>query len=108
MKRLKIDLSEYGYTVCRGGEAGWDNSPRFDVNEEMDAIDFSMFQAHDSLYLSYIYEELGDMTKAAELLRERGIAKADDMVYSLNTSMLSVKVVDDIVTLVFSLACEVP
>ncbi len=58
-------LSEYGYTVCRGGEAGWDNSPRFDVNEEMDAIDFSMFQAHDSLYLSYIYEELGDMTKAA-------------------------------------------
>ncbi len=57
-------MSEYGYTVCRGGEAGWDNSPRFDVEGEMNAVDFSMFQAHDSLYLSYIYEEVGDKLKA--------------------------------------------
>ena len=48
---------------CKCGECGLDNSPRFDFDEEMDAMDFSTFLAHDTLYLSYIYNELGDSEK---------------------------------------------
>ena len=46
--------------TCKCGESGQDNSPRFDFDEEMDAVDFSMFAVHDAVYLSYIYKELGD------------------------------------------------
>ena len=48
---------------CKCGECGLDNSPRFDFDEEMDAMDFSTFLAHDALYLSYIYKEIGDTEK---------------------------------------------
>ncbi len=48
----------------RCGESGLDNSPRFDFDEEMDAVDFSTFAAHDALYLSYIYAEIGDTENA--------------------------------------------
>lgn len=47
-------------TECKCGESGLDNSPRFDFDIDMDAIDFSTFMANDSLYLSRIYSELGD------------------------------------------------
>lgn len=46
--------------TCKCGESGQDNSPRFDFDEEMDAVDFSMFAVHDAVYLSYLYRELGD------------------------------------------------
>lgn len=59
-------LSEPGYANCRCGESGLDNSPRFDADEDVDAVDFSVFLARDSLYLSYIFNELGDMEKAKE------------------------------------------
>lgn len=49
---------------CKCGESGLDNSPRFDFDEEMDAMDFSTFLAHDALYLSYIYQELGNNEKS--------------------------------------------
>lgn len=52
-------LTEPDYTECKCGESGLDNSPRFDFDNDMDAIDFSTFSAHDALYLSYIYAELG-------------------------------------------------
>lgn len=45
---------------CKCGESGLDNSPRFDFDDDMDAIDFSTFMAHDALYLSYIYGQLND------------------------------------------------
>lgn len=51
---------------CKCGESGLDNSPRFDFDEEMDAIDFSTFAANDAMYLSRIYGELGDDNKAEE------------------------------------------
>ena len=51
-------------TNCRCGESGLDNSPRFDFDEDMDAVDFSVFAAHDALYLSYIFKELGEKAKS--------------------------------------------
>ena len=57
-------LTEPDYTECKCGESGLDNSPRFDFDEEMDAIDFSCFQARDAEYLSKIYGELGDTESA--------------------------------------------
>ena len=50
--------------TCKCGESGQDNSPRFDFDEDMDAVDFSMFAVHDAEYLSYIYSELGDSINA--------------------------------------------
>ncbi len=47
-------------TPLGGGESGWDNSPRFDTGEIMDAVDFSSFLAHDAKYLSLICKELGE------------------------------------------------
>ncbi len=52
------------YTECKSGESGQDNSPRFEFDEEMDACDFSAFQAHDAEYLAKIYDELGDQVNA--------------------------------------------
>lgn len=49
--------------TCKCGESGLDNSPRFDFDDEIDAIDFTTFSAHDSLYLSYIFKEIGDEKK---------------------------------------------
>ena len=57
-------LVESEYTECKSGESGQDNSPRFEFDEGMDAIDFSAFQAQDSEYLSKIYAELGDEEKS--------------------------------------------
>ena len=57
-------LVEPEYTECKSGESGQDNSPRFEFDEEMDAMDFSAFQAQDSEYLSKIYAELGNQEKS--------------------------------------------
>ena len=51
-------------TDCKCGESGQDNSPRFEFGENMDAVDFSVFQSHDAEYLAKIYEELGDFESA--------------------------------------------
>ena len=49
---------ETNYANCRCGESGLDNSPRFDFDEDMDAIDFSSYFANDCYYLAKIYEEI--------------------------------------------------
>ena len=49
---------------CKCGESGLDNSPRFDFDDDMDAIDFSVWASRDALYLSYIYDELSDKANA--------------------------------------------
>ena len=54
------------YTECKSGESGQDNSPRFEFDEQMDAMDFSAFQEQDSDYLSKIYAELGNEQKSKE------------------------------------------
>ncbi|MBQ8319613.1 MAG: hypothetical protein IJX81_01925 [Clostridia bacterium] len=49
---------------CRCGESGWDNSPRFDCDEELDAVDFSTFLAADARYLSEIFAEIGQTERS--------------------------------------------
>lgn len=50
--------------LCKCGESGLDDSPRFDKETHLDAIDFSTFFAQDCDYLSRIYAELGNTLKA--------------------------------------------
>ncbi|NOU68914.1 hypothetical protein GC096_33385 [Paenibacillus sp. LMG 31461] len=49
-----------GNPLCRSGESGMDNSPRFDEAAQLDAVDFSSYAAADMTYMSRIAEELGD------------------------------------------------
>ena len=57
-------FTEPDYTSCKCGESGWDNSPRFEFDEEMDAVDFSAFMCHDAEYLAKIYTVLGNEAQA--------------------------------------------
>ncbi len=54
---------------CKCGESGLDNSPRFDFDTEMDAIDFSTYLCNDAYYLSVLFEEIGD-TENADYFRK--------------------------------------
>ena len=47
----------------RGGEAGMDNSPRFDRAVPFDAVDFSVYAALDMQYTARIAKELGEVEK---------------------------------------------
>ena len=49
---------------CKCGESGLDNSPRFDFETEMDAIDFSTYLCNDAKYLAMICKEIGDEENA--------------------------------------------
>lgn len=53
-----------GNPRCRCGESGMDNSPRFDEAIRLDAVDFSVFMAHDAMCLSRIAEIIGKPEKA--------------------------------------------
>ena len=57
-------FTEPDYTECKCGESGLDNSPRFDYDIELDAIDFSVYLCNDAKYLSMLFEELGDKENA--------------------------------------------
>ena len=57
-------FTEFDYTECKCGESGLDNSPRFDFDVELDAIDFSTYLCNDAKYLSMIFEEIGDKENA--------------------------------------------
>ena len=57
-------FTEPDYTECKCGECGLDNSPRFDYDIELDAIDFSIYLCNDAKYLSLLFEELGDRENA--------------------------------------------
>ena len=63
-------FTEPEYTESKCGESGQDNSPRFEFDEEMDAVDFSAFQVHDAEYLAKIYKELGDTLQEEKWLAE--------------------------------------
>jgi glycogen debranching enzyme len=58
--------TEPDYELCKCGESGLDNSPRFDFDVEMDVIDFSSYFALDTHYLAKIYEALGDNENASK------------------------------------------
>ncbi|MDR6884164.1 MGH1-like glycoside hydrolase domain-containing protein [Bacillus sp. 3255] len=53
-----------GNPLCRSGESGMDNSPRFDEAAQLDAVDFSSYAAADMGYMALIAEELGDRERA--------------------------------------------
>lgn len=57
-------FTEPHYTECKCGESGLDNSPRFDFEADMDAIDFSTYLCNDARYLSYVFEAIGDNENA--------------------------------------------
>ena len=57
-------FTEPDYTICKCGESGLDNSPRFDFDEDMDCFDFSTYFAMDTHALSQIYAELGNAEKS--------------------------------------------
>jgi len=46
--------------TCRCDECGMDNSPRFDKNTQLEAIDFSCFMAKEARVMERIATELGD------------------------------------------------
>lgn len=54
-----------GNPLCRSGESGLDNSPRFDSASQMDAVDFVVFQVHDMQCLAEIYTHLGEEERSA-------------------------------------------
>ena len=82
-------LTEPDVVKCKCGESGLDNSPRFDFDEEMDAMDFSTFLAHDALYLSYIYTELGNQEKSKkwQAVYETVKAKMNELLWDEETGV---------------------
>lgn len=60
-----------GDHLCRSGESGMDNSPRFDCAVEMDAPDFSAFLANDFACTSALAEQLGMVKIAADCMEAR-------------------------------------
>lgn len=79
-------FTEPDYTECKCGESGLDNSPRFDFDNDLDAIDFSTYLCNDARYLALIYEELGD-TENAEYFR----SVHDNVKEKINTLLWSEK-----------------
>ena len=57
-------FTEPDYTECKCGESGLDNSPRFDFDIDLDAIDFSTYLCNDAKYVAWIYDALGDTQNA--------------------------------------------
>ena len=55
-----------GDPLCRSGESGLDNSPRFDEAILLDAVDFSTFQARDMVYVAHMWHALSEPERAAE------------------------------------------
>ncbi|HSI82464.1 MAG: amylo-alpha-1,6-glucosidase [Candidatus Methylacidiphilales bacterium] len=51
--------------VCRSGESGMDNSPRFDSARPLDAVDFNAFLARECEVMAGFAEALGMREKAA-------------------------------------------
>lgn len=62
-----------GNPLCRSGESGLDNSPRFDEATAIDAVDFVTFQVQDMHCLVDLLELAGE-AEAATDWRERAIA----------------------------------
>lgn len=70
--------------LCRSGESGLDNSPRFDEAVDLEAVDFSVFIAMEMLFISRIAGELGLEDSSAEWLRRsrRVSAAVHDLLWS--------------------------
>lgn len=64
---------------CRCDESGMDNSPRFDVDEPLDAVDCASFLAHDCRCMAEIWDILGEPEK-----RDRYAGVADETAKLVN------------------------
>lgn len=68
--RMRGDLYAWyvdeDYLICRCGESGMDNSPRFDKSGHLQAIDFSCYVANEMRYMAKIAEEIGEEGGAFE------------------------------------------
>lgn len=60
---------------CRCGESGMDNSPRFDRNTHLAAIDFSCYMANDTRYMARIAAELGNKGEEKSFREWSGLIK---------------------------------
>lgn len=54
-----VEWAIEGDPLCRSGESGMDNSPRFDSATQLDAVDFNAFLAHECEVLARFAAELG-------------------------------------------------
>lgn len=70
-----------GNPLCRSGESGMDNSPRFDRAAVLDAVDFSVFAAQDAHYLGLIAFELGETETAQRW--QRKASELNDQIQNL-------------------------
>ncbi len=69
--RREVDDELYTWLIseelnCRCDESGMDNSPRFDTESRLAAIDFTCFMANETRYMAMIADMLGDADAAAE------------------------------------------
>lgn len=82
-------LTEPDDLLCKCGESGLDDSPRFDFDYDMDAIDFSSFIASDAEYLSKIFIELGDNIKGKkwQKISDDIKAKINQLMWDEKTSL---------------------
>lgn len=71
-----------GNPLCRSGESGMDNSPRFDLPGALDAVDFSSFLAGDYACLARIAEATGN-----DKLRDESLAYAQKISDAVNTHL---------------------
>lgn len=53
-----------GDPLCRSGESGMDNSPRFDRATALGAVDFTSLLANDYACLARLYAQLGDFKES--------------------------------------------
>jgi len=55
--------------ICRSGESGMDNSPRFDTAQQLDAVDFNSFLAGECVALEFFARQIGKNKEADEWAR---------------------------------------
>lgn len=100
-----------GSVVCRCGESGLDNSPRFDCNDPcMDAIDFSCYLANDAGCLAEIWRILGRNAEAAEAraLRDRTAGRINELLWDEETGLYYDRFSDGRLSRVASVASFLP
>lgn len=71
-----LEWKSHPDALCRCGESGMDNSPRFDGGEPLDAVDFSVLAAHDMAHVARIADALGESGKAREWSRRAAAMSA--------------------------------
>ena len=103
-------LTEPDYFECKCGESGLDNSPRFDFDVEMDAVDFSTYLCNDARYLSWIYQELGEEEEAAYFMNmyESVKAKINELLWNEEDGLYHDRLFDGKHTHVASPSCFFP